>query len=140
MIIAPLHVKEYCIVDNEDPNFVRIRKHFYNSNAQVYKLRCSCGSHNFYCYSNEHPDFICECASCCKRIVVYDLSEYPCACKLNKEFELKLLQQEPTLVYPVYEYSDDFYETGSDVNDITWFSVYIVNGGILQLAVDDETA
>lgn len=140
MVIAPLHVKDYCKEDNEDPNYLIIRKHFSNPNAHVFKLQCSCGSQDFFCFSNEHPDFLCECARCSKRIVVYDLSEYPCACKLDIKFELKKVQMSPTPVYPVYEYSDDYYETGADINDVTWFSVYIIDNGVLQLVIDDETA
>jgi len=140
MIIAPSHVKDYCVEDKEDPRFISIRKHFHNSNARVYKLRCSCGSQSFCCFSNEHPDFVCECASCGKRIVVYDLAEYPCACKLDEYLELEKVLQQPTPVYPVYEYGSDFYETGADENAVTWFSVYIVKDGALFLAIDDETA
>lgn len=140
MIIAPLHVKDYCVEDNNDPKYISIKKHYINQNAHVYKLQCLCGSQSFYCFSNEHPDFLCECERCGKRIVVYNLAEYPCACKLDEDLELKSVLQESTPVYPVYEYGNDFYETGADENDVTWFSVYIVKDGALFLAIDDETA
>lgn len=140
MIIAPFHVKNYCIYDNDDKNLRSIREYFSNPNAHPYKLQCSCGSHAFYCFTNDHPDFVCKCADCGKEIIVYDLINYPAATKTDADFEFRQINTNPTPVYPVYEYSDDFWDTGADENDITWFSVYVVINGMLNLALDDETA
>lgn len=140
MIIAPLHVKNYCVDDYDDSNLQKLKSTISNPNAHAYKLKCSCGSLLFICFANEHPDFICNCASCGKRIVLYDLSEYPAANKTTDKFNLKQIYPESVQVYPVYEYGDDFYETGADENDITWFSVYILSENKLCLIIDDETA
>ena len=140
MIIAPLHVKSYCIDDSDDIDLHKIKGEYSNPNTHPYKLQCSCGSQDFYCFTNEHPDFICNCANCGKKIVVYDLHEYPAAIKTDTVFEIKQINNEPTSVYPVYEYGDDFWDAGADENDITWFSVYIVIKGLLTLVLDDETA
>lgn len=140
MVIAPLHAKQYCVDDYNDVDLQRIKSSIFNPNTHAYKLRCSCGSYLFYCFTNEHPDFICNCANCNKMIVVYDLSEYLAANKTDSSFELKAINQSPSTVYPVYEYGDDFYDTGSNENDVTWFSVYIKNNDKLCMVLDDETA
>ena len=140
MIIAPLHVKNYCVDDSEDFGLQKIKGEFSNPNTHPYKLQCSCGSHSFFCFTNEHPDFICNCAKCGKKIVVYDLHEYPAATKTNAVFKLRQINNEPTPVYPIYEYGDDFLDAGADENDITWFYAYVVINGNLTLVLDDETA
>lgn len=96
--------------------------------SYVYKVTCKCNNNKFMVYKDSHPTVIVECCACKRRIIVYDLSFYPSATKLSKEYTMHCVSDSATEVYVNYEYSDEYkYEddVDFDLNDIVWAKVFI---------------
>lgn len=142
---APIHIKRFCYEDNEDRTYCELREKIYDEVHFLWKIKCDCGETKFKVFTDKHPSVFCKCSQCNKDITVYDLSNYPAAVKLNEEFEAEQIcieGVEDFNVYAIYEYSDEFEEDDKyfDQNDITWATVYIGNGNIVEKILDDETA
>ena len=142
---APVHIKKFCYEDYEDKTYYELREKIYDEVHFLWKIKCECGETKFKVFTDEHPSVFCKCSKCNKDITVYDLSNYPAAVKLKKEFEVEQVfieDEEDFNVYAIYEYSDEFDEDDErfDPNDITWATVYIGNGNIVKKILDDETA
>ena len=142
---APVHIKKFCYKDNEDRTYRELREKIYDEVHFLWKIKCECGETKFKVFTDEHPSVFCKCSKCNKDITVYDLSNYPAAVKLKEEFEVEQVYIEGVedfYVYAIYEYSDEFNEDDErfDQNDITWATVYIGNGNIVEKILDDETA
>ena len=142
---APVHIKKFCYKDDEDGTYRELRETIYDEVHFLWKIKCECGETKFKVFKDEHPSVFCKCSKCNKDITVYDLSNYPAAVKLKEEFEVEQVCKEGVEdfnVYAIYEYSDEFDEDDErfDQNDITWATVYIGNGNIVEKILDDETA
>ena len=140
---APKHVSEYCYVDKSDSFYCYLQKKYGDDCSFVYKIKCTCGSMNFFVYKDAHPSIFAKCCCCEKNITIYDLAYYPAAVKLKKDFQIKEVDKNAVLVYANYEYDDEFlYEEDvlCDENGVTWGKVFIRKGDELIKILDDETA
>lgn len=142
---APLHIKAFCTVDNEDETYKKLVAEYEDNNHFVYKAQCSCSNTTFRVYTDEHPTVLIRCIKCNKEITVYDLQYYPAAVKLDDEAKMKQIsfqQNSAFYVYPIYEYGDFDEDMGFDENDISWCVVFIrdVKESTLIKIIDDETA
>lgn len=141
-IIAPEHVAKYCYIDNDDKCYFDLAQQYKGDCSYVYKIKCTCGCKNFAVYKDKHPTIIAECNECKKKILIYDLANYPSSVKLNKDYALiKICDKSP--IYVNYEYDDEYLfeeDVVFDVNDITWAKVFVITDNQLQIALDDETA
>ena len=98
-----------------------------------------CG--NFNVYIDEHPTAIIKCCSCDNEIIVYELSYYPAAIKLQGSCELSKITSGVFDSFEIcvkYEYPDDY----ENADDISWCTVWIYNEAEKRLitVIDDETS
>ena len=141
-IKAPSHILNFCVRDIEDKTYVSLNEKYGDDFSYVYKIKCLCGNEKFMVYRDDHPSIFAKCCNCKKMITVYDLSFYPAAVKLNKEFELEMVDSGVT-VYVNYEYNDEYMfedDVEYDENDISWAKAFIQNGENVKMILDDETA
>ena len=143
-IIAPRHILDYCSIDDEGEKVIQKLKEMYEGDfSYVYKVKCECSNDKFVVYKDSHPTVIAKCCACKRRIIVYDLSFYPSATKLNKEYTMHCLTDSATELYVNYEYSDEYkYEddVDFDLNDIVWAKVFIKKNVSINKILDDETS
>ena len=142
LITAPTHVLDFCITDFNDNSFIELNNKFGDDSSYVYKIRCLCGNDKFIVYKDNHPTVIAQCCNCKKKITIYDLSFYPAATKIKKEYEFDEIDSN-VAVYVNYEYDDEYmYEddVDFDLNDISWAKVFIQREDKLRMILDDETS
>lgn len=147
-MIAPGHIKDYCIEIDSENEFIELSELYSSEYSFVYQIACPCGCHKFHVYIDEHPTALAECSKCKNKFVLYDLSLYPNAIKLSKQFEMKKFTTINGLnvfeLCVLYEYSDEFEfsDENFDVNDITGFSLFAFDDDIGKIITifDDETA
>ena len=143
-IVAPRHILDYCSINDEgDKLFQKLKDMYEGEYSYVYKVTCKCNNNKFMVYKDSHPTVIVECCACKRRIIVYNLSFYPSATKLSKEYTMHCVSDSATEVYVNYEYSDEYkYEddVDFDLNDIVWAKVFIKKGDSINKILDDETS
>jgi len=110
-----------------------------------YQVVCRCGSRLFRVYVSDKESVKAHCAACNTEIMLYDLSKYPAATKLEGPEEFQRLttkdQRDATKVFVMYEYSRLRENMEYDPNDITWFYLWLEDKqGVLEMMIDDETA
>lgn len=142
---APVHIKNYCVVDNADKIYKHLVKEYEDENHFVHKVKCSCCNTKFEVYIDEHPTVMIKCAECNKEIIVYDLDYYPAAIKLDDKLQMKQVSYQNNsifIVYSIYEYGDLDVDVEFDENSISWCTVFIKDSenNILIKLIDDETA
>lgn len=143
---APKHVEKFCIKDMEDKVYCQLSDEYQDDYTFVYKIKCTCGCNSFTVYKDEHPSITAKCQDCRRTICIYDLKYYPCAVKLNHDYEtypISINQHEIFSVYVIYEYSDEFEiedDVAYDPNDIVWARAFVRYDDILEEILDDETA
>jgi hypothetical protein len=139
--LAPNHVCEFCTKGYNNSHFEKLGKKHNDKFTPTYQIQCKCGCFSFEIFTDEHPTVNVKCKSCGKEITVYELSNYPAACKLPDELIQTKFQDKNFTVFEVcvlYEYSSDY----ENNDDISWCIVWLYNPENAKLIelINDETA
>ena len=142
-IIAPIHIVDYCSIEYKDDAFQKLQQAYNDDFSYVYKVKCTCNSTRFFIYLDDHPTVIAECSICKKKIIIYDLSFYPAATKLDESYVMHRIFDTANELYVNYEYSDEYLyykDVDFNPNDITWAKAFVKKDEQLIKILDDETA
>lgn len=109
-------------------------------------IHCSCGSSSFRLSIEDlNLTVIAVCVKCDRRIVVYDLKQYPGATVLRGPRSLRQhissKGDEVVHVAVAYEYPDKGFDVGDNLNGISWCIVWCkgVSSNQVEKVIDHET-